>query len=187
MFDFLEVYPWLLPIMIFFGRVFDVSLGTLRIIFVSKGEKYKAPIIGFFEVFIWVVIISQILTRANDMIAYLSYAGGYATGNYVGILLEKRIAYGIVLCRIYTQKDGMELVKRLNKKSYGATLTQGHGSANEIHIVETVIDRKEMKHLEGILTDFDNNIFYVVEDVRTKQNGIFPKRRNILARWRPGK
>ncbi|HOI78965.1 MAG TPA: DUF5698 domain-containing protein, partial [Petrimonas sp.] len=71
MFDFLDVYPWLLPVMIFFGRIFDVSLGTLRIIFVSKGEKYIAPAIGFFEVFIWVVIISQILTRANDLVAYL--------------------------------------------------------------------------------------------------------------------
>ena len=187
MFDFLDVYPWLLPILIFFGRIFDVSLGTLRIIFVSKGEKYKAPLIGFFEVFIWVVIISQILSRANDLLAYVSYAGGYATGNYVGILLEKRIAYGIVLCRIYTQKNGMDLIQKLNAMNFGATLTHGKGSTNDIDIIETVIDRKEMKRLEGILTDFDNNIFYVVEDVRNKQKGIFPKRRSILARWRPGK
>ena len=87
MFDFLDIYPWLLPIVIFFGRIFDVSLGTLRIIFVSKGEKYIAPVIGFVEVFIWVVIISQILTRANDLVSYLSYAAGYASGNYIGILL----------------------------------------------------------------------------------------------------
>ena len=60
MFDFLDQYPYLLPVIIFFGRIIDVTLGTLRIIFVSKGEKYKAPIIGFFEVFIWIVIISQI-------------------------------------------------------------------------------------------------------------------------------
>ena len=92
MFDFLDVYPWLLPIMIFFGRIVDVSLGTLRIIFVSKGEKFLAPIIGFFEVFIWVVIISQIFIRANDLVSYLSYAAGYAAGNYIGILLEQRIA-----------------------------------------------------------------------------------------------
>ncbi|HQG08883.1 MAG TPA: DUF5698 domain-containing protein, partial [Dysgonamonadaceae bacterium] len=99
MFDFLDVYPWALPILIFFGRICDVTLGTMRIIFVSKGEKYKAPLIGFFEVFIWVVVISQILSRANDLVAYVSYAAGYATGNYVGILLEQRIAYGIVVCR----------------------------------------------------------------------------------------
>ena len=96
MLDFLDLYPWLLPIMIFFGRIIDVTLGTMRIIFVSKGEKLKAPLIGFFEVFIWVVVISQILVRANDLVSYLSYAAGYAAGNYMGILLEQRIAYGII-------------------------------------------------------------------------------------------
>jgi uncharacterized protein YebE (UPF0316 family) len=187
MFDFLDVYPWLLPVIIFFGRVTDVSLGTLRIIFVSKGEKYKAPLIGFVEVFIWVVVISQILSRANDLVAYLSYAAGYATGNYVGILLENKIAYGIVLCRIYTLKNGKDLIMSLNKMNIGATLTHGIGSTNDVNIIETVVDRKEMKKLERTLNNFDNNIFYVIEDVRTKRNGIFPKRKNILARWRIGK
>lgn len=187
MFDFLDTSPWLLPVMIFFGRICDVTLGTLRIIFVSKGEKYKAPVIGFFEVFIWIVIISQILSRANDIVAYLSYAAGYATGNYVGILLESRIAYGIVLCRIYTRNNGLELVKILNGMNFGATMIRGEGSTTEVDIIETVIDRKQMKTLERTLTDFDSNIFYLVEDVRTKQNGIFPKRRTILSKWRIGK
>ncbi len=187
MFDFLDVYPWVLPFIIFFGRIIDVTLGTLRIIFVSKGAKNIAPIIGFVEVFIWIVIISQILSRANDMVSYLSYAGGYATGNYVGILIENRIAYGILLCRIYTQKNGMELVQTLNQVNFGATMTHGTGSTNEVDIIETVVDRKEMKKLASILTEFDTNIFYVVEDVRTRKNGIFPKRKTILARWRIGK
>ncbi|MDR0421957.1 MAG: DUF5698 domain-containing protein [Proteiniphilum sp.] len=187
MFDFLDVYPWLLPFMIFFGRICDVTLGTLRIIFVSKGEKYKAPLIGFFEVFIWIMIISQVLARANDLLSYISYAGGYASGNYVGILIEKRIAYGIVLCRIYTQKNGKDLVQTLNRLNIGATMTRGIGSTNEVDIIETVVERKVMKRLERLLTAFDSNIFYVVEDVRTRKNGIFPKRKTILSRWRVGK
>ncbi len=187
MFDFLDVYPWLLPVIIFFGRIVDVSLGTLRIIFVSKGEKNKAPLIGFVEVFIWVVVISQILVRANDMVSYLSYAAGYAAGNYIGLSIEDRIAYGIVLCRIYTQKNGKELVQILNKMDVGATMTHGTGSTNEVDIIETVVGRKEFKKLVSTLNDFDSNIFYVVEDVRSKQNGIFPKRRNMLSRWRIGK
>ena len=148
MFDFLDIYPWLLPLVIFFGRIIDVSLGTLRIIFVSKGEKNKAPLIGFVEVFIWVVVISQILTRANNMVAYVSYAAGYAAGNYIGIILENRIAYGIVLCRIYTQKNGKELIKALNKLNIGTTMTHGEGSTNEVDIIETVVDRKKVKVLE---------------------------------------
>ncbi len=187
MFDFLDTYPYLLPLMIFFGRIIDVSLGTLRIIFVSKGEKYKAPIIGFFEVLIWIVIISEIFSRANDMLAYISYAGGYAAGNFVGILIEQRIAFGIILCRIYTRKNGIDLVTIFNKNNYGATLLQGTGSVDKIEIIETVIERKEMKIIEKLVTEFDPDVFYVVEDVRVKQRGIFPKTRSLMSRWRIGK
>ena len=187
MFDFLDTYPHLLPLFIFVGRIFDVTLGTLRIIFVSKGEKLKAPIIGFFEVFIWIVIISQILSRANDMIAYLSYAGGYAAGNYVGILIEKRIAFGIILCRVYTNKAGINLVKLLSLKGFGATLVHGTGSVEEVDIIETVIDRKQLKLVSSIILSFDKDAFYVIEDVRTRSRGIFPKSSNLLRRWRQGK
>lgn len=187
MFDFLDTYPHLLPFIIFVGRIFDVTLGTLRIIFVSKGEKLKAPIIGFFEVFIWVVIISQILTRANDMVAYLSYAGGYAAGNYVGIIIEKRIAFGIILCRVYTNKPGLKLVNLLSLKGFGATMMHGTGSVNQVDIIETVFDRKKLKHVSGIILDFDKDAFYVIEDVRTRSRGIFPKSNNLLRRWRPAK
>lgn len=187
MFDFLDVYPFLLPFIIFFGRIFDVTLGTLRIIFVSKGEKLKAPIIGFFEVFIWVVIISQILSRANDMIAYLSYAGGYAAGNYVGILIEKRIAFGIILCRVYTNRPGLKLVNLLSLKGFGATMVHGTGSVDQVDIIETVFDRKKLKLVSSIILEFDKDAFYVIEDVRTRSRGIFPKSNNLLRRWRPGK
>ncbi len=187
MFDFLDTYPYLLPFIIFFGRIIDVSLGTLRIIFVSKGEKLKAPIIGFFEVLIWVVVISQILSRANDMVAYLAYAGGYAAGNYVGILLEKRIAFGIILCRVYTDKPGLKLVNLLSTNGFGATLVHGTGSVDQVDIIETVIDRIQLKKVTGVILEFDKDAFYVIEDIRTKERGIFPKSYNLLKRWRPGK
>ena len=155
MFDFLDVYPYLLPFIIFFGRIVDVTLGTLRIIFVSKGERLKAPLIGFFEILIWVVVISQVLSRADSMIAYLSYAAGYAAGNYVGILIEKRIAFGIILCRVYTNKAGMKLVNLLSLKGFGATMVHGTGSVNEVDIIETIFDRKQLKNVSSIILSFD--------------------------------
>jgi len=177
----------MLPFVIFFGRIVDVTLGTLRIIFVSKGEKYLAPVIGFFEVLIWIVVISEIFSGANDFISYLSYAGGYAAGNFVGILIEKRIAFGVLLCRVYTTKNGKELVLLLNRQDFGATLIHGSGSLGEIDIVETVVDRKMLKRVDKIFTAFDSNVFYVAEDIRTKQRGIFPKTQSMFSRWRQGK
>ena len=104
MFEIFGVYPWLLPLVIFFGRICDVTLGTLRIIFVSKGERNKAPVVGFLEVLIWIFIISQVFTHANSLISYLAYAAGYASGNFIGILVENKIAFGFVLIRVYTKK-----------------------------------------------------------------------------------
>ncbi|MDD2375630.1 MAG: DUF5698 domain-containing protein [Eubacteriales bacterium] len=187
MFDFLDSYPWLLPIIIFFGRILDVSFGTLRIIFVSKGEKYKAPIIGFFEVLIWIVVISEIFSRANSMLSYISYAAGYATGNFVGILIEQRIAFGFLLVRIFTSKGGAGMVTILNNRGYGATSIAGQGAKVQIDVVETVIERKAMKSVESIINDYDSEAFFVVEDVRSKRKGIFPKSESVLRRWRQGK
>ncbi|MDL2222924.1 DUF5698 domain-containing protein [Bacteroidales bacterium OttesenSCG-928-M11] len=173
MFDFLDVYPWLLPIIIFFGRICDVTLGTLRIIFVSKGEKNKAPIVGFFEVFIWIVIISQIISRANDLISYISYAAGYAAGNYIGILVEKRIAFGYQLFRVYTKKDAHTLMKLLNQDGFGSTYIRGEGIISEVDIVETVVSRKGGEKVVQTIQQFDPDAFYLVEDIRSKQKGVF--------------
>lgn len=173
MFEIFSTYPWLLPIVIFFGRICDVTLGTLRIIFVSKGERTKAPIVGFFEVFIWVVIISQIFSHASSIIAYLAYAGGYAAGNYVGILVENKIAFGFQLFRVYTKKNGTELTKLLNNSGFGSTLIRGEGAVSEVDIIETVVSRKACAKVTGIIDNFDKNAFYLVEDIRSKQKGIF--------------
>lgn len=187
MFSFVDQYPYLLPIVIFLGRICDVTLGTLRIIFVSKGKRTIAPVIGFFEVFIWIVIISEILSRANDLVAYLSYAGGYATGTYVGMFIESKLAFGVLLYRVYTRENGNTLTKMLNDSGFGATLVHGEGSVGKVDVVETVVERKLMKKIEGVINKFDANAFYVTEDVRTAQNGIFPRATNIFQRWRPGK
>lgn len=173
MFDFFDVYPWLLPVVIFFGRICDVTLGTLRIIFVSKGEKKKAPIVGFFEVFIWVVIISQVFSHASDLIAYVAYAAGYATGNYVGILVENKIAFGYQLLRVYTKKNGRELTRILNKNGFGSTFIRGEGAVSEVDIIETVINRKSQKDVIALIDEFDHSAFYLIEDIRSKQKGIF--------------
>jgi uncharacterized protein YebE (UPF0316 family) len=173
MIEIFDAYPWLLPVVIFFGRICDVTLGTLRIIFVSKGERTKAPIVGFFEVFIWVVIISQIFSHANSIIAYLAYAGGYATGNYVGILVENKIAFGFQLFRIYTKKNGTELTQLLNKNGFGSTLIRGEGAVSKVDIIETVISRKVQQKVVAIIDDFDPKAFYLIEDIRAKRKGIF--------------
>ena len=182
MFDFLDVYPWALPVAIFVGRICDVSLGTLRIIFVSKGQKKVAPLIGFFEVFIWVIIIAQVLSRANDLVSYIAYAGGYATGTFIGMTIEERLAFGFVKYRVFTMTNGLDLVNALNKAGFGSTLVHGEGSVSDIDIIETVIGRHDAKKVCRIIDAFDPKAFTLIEDIRAKQLGIFAKRQSLLQR-----
>jgi uncharacterized protein YebE (UPF0316 family) len=86
----IDIYAWvLLPLMIFFARVCDVSLGTVRIIFISKGIRYLAPFVGFFEILIWLLAISQIIQNLTNRYYYIFYAGGFACGTFAGIIIDE--------------------------------------------------------------------------------------------------
>lgn len=176
-----------LPVMIFFARICDVTLGTLRVIFVARGKKYIAPFLGFFEVLIWIIVISELLNSANNIVCYVAYAGGYATGNYVGMIVEERIAIGMVLMRIFLSKDGKTLAEILNKNGYGVTLLRGEGSEGGVEILQVVVSRKLSPNIEKLLNEFNPNIFYVIEDVRSVRKGIFPKKKYMINYNRPGK
>src|SRR5512147_688374 len=117
-----------LPIIIFFARIVDVSLGTLRIAFIARGQRYLAPLVGFFEVFIWIVVIGQIVQNLHSLIAYLAYAAGFATGSYVGLLLEARLAIGTLMVRVITPNDARGLIEQLHAAGYGVTSLDAHGS-----------------------------------------------------------
>ena len=133
------------------------------------------------------MIISQILSRANDLLSYISYAAGYATGNYVGIIIESRIAFGVLVCRIYTNKEPSSLVRMIKNRGYGVTVMEGMGSIMKAWVVEAVVERKALKEIDQYITNFDKNTFYTAEDVRIRQKGIFPEPTSFFNRWRPGK
>ena len=189
-----EIYQFIvLPLIIFFARICDVSLGTLRIVFVSGGKKLIAPILGFFEVLIWVVVISEIFKNVGSMVGYVAYAGGYAAGNYIGMMIEERIAIGTQLIKVFSAKDVTPLQHSLNETGFGTTIVDGDGSAGKVKILYTVINRKTAGQAKKILSEFDPQIFYVIEDVRSVRSGIFPQTKHdkpfqrFLWRGRVGK
>jgi len=189
-----EIYQYIvLPLIIFVARICDVSLGTLRIVFVSKGKKNIAPFLGFFELLIWVVVISEVFKTADNFVCYIAYAGGYAAGNFLGMNIEERLALGSQLIQVFSSKDVASLRKSLQDAGFGTTVVEGDGSAGKTNILYTVINRKTAEQAEKILRDFDPNIFYVIEDVRMVKSGIFPDTRlnrpfnRLFLRSRPGK
>jgi uncharacterized protein YebE (UPF0316 family) len=102
-----------LPLLIFTARVLDMTLDTLRIIFISRGRKFLATFFGFFEIIIWLFAIGQIMQNLTNITYYLAYAGGFATGVFVGISIEEKIAMGTVVVKVITKKEAVELVEYL--------------------------------------------------------------------------
>ncbi len=132
-----QTYPIALPVFIFFARILDVTLGTMRIILLSRGWKRLAPLLGFVEVFIWVVAISQLVRNLTHFSSYLAYAAGFAAGNYVGMWIEERLALGILSVRIFAVFEGDELSKRLADAGFGVTVLDGHGSGGPVKVLFT--------------------------------------------------
>lgn len=155
-----------LPVFIFFLRICDVSLDTMRIIFLSKGNKWLAPILGFFQILIWVIAIGKIMENLNNWNCYLAYAGGFAVGNYVGMYIEKKIAIGIMLIRIITKKEASELIELLRYKGYGVTSIKAEGTEGEVAVLYTIIQRNNLKKVIDMIKNYNPNALYTIEDIR---------------------
>jgi len=174
-----SLYTWVfLPGLIFIARVLDVTLGTVRVIFVSKGLKYLAPVVGFFEILIWLLAIGQIMANLKNPACYVAYAGGFAMGNYVGIIIAERLSLGVVLLRVVTQKEAVELVSSLSSAKYGVTSVDGEGVNGTVKIIFTVVPRKEVSNVIEIVKKFNPKSFYTIEDIGFVEEGIFPMRRS---------
>ncbi len=174
-------YTWvILPLIVFLARVTDVTLGTMRIIFLSRGKKILAPVLGFVEVLIWITVVSQIVGGAHNIIAYLAYAAGFAVGNYIGMSVEEKLAIGTLVVRAFLSKDGNSLIERLHSGGYGVTHMDGYGANGPVQIVYTIVKRKELPDVVKIIQEIHPKAFFTVEELRSFQQGIFPVRPSRL-------
>ncbi len=162
-----------LPLMIFFLRIVDVSLGTIRIIFVSKGYKNLAPVIGFFEILIWIFVVSRVLGSLDSWISFVAYAGGFAAGNFVGMRLEERLAIGFELVRVITKREAHELISKLKSKGYGITSVKATGMDGEVAVLYVIIRRKRLAEVLEYIRDYNPNALYTVEDIRKVSKEIY--------------
>ncbi len=167
-----------IPILIFIARVVDVTFGTMRIIMISRGSRYFAPIFGFFEIIIWLFAISQIMQHLTNATYYLAYAFGFATGTYVGIMIEGKIAIGKVVLRIITKKDASDLVEHLRDTGYGVTIFDGRGATGVVKLIYMTIERKDIDKILTIINTFNPKAFFSIEEVRLANKGIFPLRKS---------
>ena len=176
-----ELMRWvIIPLLICLARIIDVTIGTIRIIFVSKGLKYLAPLLGFFEVLIWLMAIGQIMQNLTHIINYLAYATGFAMGTYVGILMENRLAMGMALIRVITRLEASNLIEHLRENGFTVTSIDAQGNHGEVKVFFTILKRKDLKETLKVIREFNPNAFYTIEDIGFVRGGVMtttPRRR----------
>ncbi len=170
-FDF---YNWVtLPLIIFFSRIGDVSLGTLRNVFISKGFKKIVPFLGFFEVLIWIIVVAQVMKNLNNVACYLAWASGFATGTFVGLQIEERLALGLQVIRIITNQNCDELLVALKQNNHGVTLVDAQGSKGPVKMIFTIIKRQNVHSVVKLIQQHNPSAFYSIEDIRNTNQGVF--------------
>ena len=170
----------LLPVLVFLAELCVVTLCTLRVIFLARGLKILAPVLGFFEVTIWLFAIGQIMQNLSDLWCYLAFASGFTLGNFLGVLIEKKLAIGSVVIHITTRRDADELVEHLRRAEYGVTRMDARGATGPVQVVFTVIKRKELPNVVAIIKGFDPRAFYSVNELQAAAEGIAPASRSRL-------
>ncbi|MHA6248313.1 DUF2179 domain-containing protein [Pontibacter sp. CAU 1760] len=163
-----SVMEWvIIPALIFFARICDVTLGTLRIVFISKGNKTIAPILGFLEVLIWLIAITQVMENLSNVASYLAWAGGFATGNFLGLRVEQKLALGQVMVRVITAEPAHTLLEQLIDKGYRLTSVDAQGTRGKVNLLFMVVKRKKLDEVIEIIRNYNPQAFYSIEDVRS--------------------
>jgi len=162
-------------VLIFLARILDVSCGTLRILFLVRGRSFQASLMGFCEVTLYMLVLGYILGGGGTLTLpqLLAYAGGYAAGNWVGVLLEEKLMNSFVMLEIIAERSYLtqDIVQTLRDEGFGATLINGKGKNGIRHIIKVVCRRKDIPRISSLIGD-RSCVF--LSDVKGCWGGQFP-------------
>lgn len=179
-----DVTAWVVtPLIIFVARIFDVSISTVRIIMLSRGNRRAAPILGFFEVIIWLVAIRQIFQHLDNVMAFVGYGAGFAAGTWIGMMIEEKLALGYLAVRAIVLSDDIRLPKALTDANFGVTTFVGEGRDGHVRLVFTIIRRRQLQQVMSVIRDVNPNAFVSVTDVRSANEGVIPGSGSATGRW----
>ena len=156
---------------IFCLRLIDVSMGTIRILMAVRGRRLLAAVIGFLEVTIFLVAISQVVTNIGNWWNVIGYAAGFAMGQVIGITIDNKIAIGLAEVNIISMGMGTQIAEALRADGYGATEFLGAGHSSMVDMVRAVVRRKEVPSVIATVTSQDDKAFITVQEMQTAYRG----------------
>jgi len=156
---------------IFFARVIDVSLSTLRTLMIMRSKRLYAAVIGFVEVIVYVIALNKVVSGLSNPINLLAYALGFATGNYVGITIEEKLAIGLIMVQIITNNNNLS--KDLRDRGFGVTTIEGQGKSGPRYVLLVSLKRKGLNQLMELIDELDKDAFIMVMDTKSIRGGYF--------------
>ncbi len=173
----MSTMAWYIPLLIFLARIVDVSIGTVRTMLLVSGNRWLTPILGFFEVTVWVLAVSGVLKYLTEWSAILAYGAGFAAGIYVGMLIEDRMAIGYRILRVINPNRGLNLSSLLRSRGFRVTSVEGHGRDGPVEMAFTVVRRREVPDVQEILKEASPDAFVTVERVDRPSGGAWGRTR----------
>ena len=164
MFSLLDTHILLTGLFIFTARIVDVSLGTIRTIVTVQGRAVIAFFLAVIEITIWITVISTVIKQVDESpILIIFYSLGYACGNVSGILVERRLALGMKILKVFVTANGYALADKLRSLGQPVTIFQGEGMDGPVFELYIACQRKHLRRLLALIKEFDENLFYVIE------------------------
>jgi uncharacterized protein YebE (UPF0316 family) len=157
---------WSLPLIIAL-RLVDVSLGTVRIIMLSRRYRLLPAVIGFVEVFTWLVAATMVFSDLNSPPRMLAYAGGFGLGTYLGATLESWLAVGNTMMRVVSPSASPQVDVALRKAGFAVTVVNADGRDGEVRLAFTIIPRRRTREALNIVHDLDPAAFITLQDIET--------------------
>jgi len=170
-----ELYAWvILPLLIFLARVCDVTMETVRIVFISKGIRVLAAVIAFFEIVIWLLAVEVVMKDLANIANFLAFALGFAMGTYVGLVVEEKLSLGMVILRIVTADESRDaIVSSLQEENHGVTCIEAEGSRGSVTMILSLVNRSEISRITCRIDQINPKAFFSIEDVRYVNEGVF--------------
>ncbi|HKG93392.1 MAG TPA: DUF5698 domain-containing protein [Gemmatimonadaceae bacterium] len=183
--------PWG-ALLIFCFRVVDVSCDTMRVLMAMRGRRGIAAVLGFVQAMVWIFAVGQAIKHLDSAWHILGYAGGFATGTFVGITIERAVAFGMSTVRVVSRHGGVEIAEALRERGYGVTELAGFGREGGVEIINCVVHRSHLDEVLSIIDRWDSSAFVTVEEPTILRGGLLAERRQranmpgFWGRWMGG-
>ncbi len=180
---FSELAPGWITLLIFFARLTDVSIGTVRHLCVIRGRRKTAGMLGFVEASIWVLATSSVFAHLGNVFNVFAFAGGFACGNMLGMWIEEQLAIGVRTVRLISRDSSREIVEALREADFKVTTVEGRGAFGPVEIALVIVARKSVEGVIEIARRIDEHVVVTVDETHSTAAsiGVCPRER---ATWK---